>query len=568
MDLNSTYTPPTVGAGATQTLYTYNAGKELTLITRPDGKTVSLGYDAGGHLNTQMIARGQTTYGYDGGGNLATITAPDGGRMSYAYDGSLLTGTTWTGVVSGSVNRTYDTDFRVTSLSVNGGNAIGLQYDADSLLTRAGALTLVRNTQHGLITGTTLGNSTDTRTYNGFGELADFNARYSGTTRYQTQFTRDLLGRITQKVETMTGVIDTYNYHYDQAGRLDEVKKNSIVTASYTYDSNGNRLSGPGLSTAPTYDAQDRLIQYGSTSYAYTANGELQSKTVGGQTTTHDYDELGNLLHVTLPGGVQMDYVIDGQNRRIGKKIGGSLVQGFLYQDQLRPIAELDGNNTIVTRFIYGSQPTVPDYLIKGGVTYRIVADHLSSPRLVINTATGAIVQRMDYDEFGRVLTDTNPGFQPFGFAGGLYDPDTKLVRFGARDYDVETGRWGAKDPIMFEGGDTNLYGYVLNDPVNLTDPNGKGPLTIGLCVAAGAYDAVTTAIEVIQLSNELDDIRRQIDEILKRQDSCGEDLEEVEQLKKRAVELAQNGTKSLAEGSLLGIAIGVICTGAILLPL
>jgi RHS repeat-associated protein len=79
----------------------------------------------------------------------------------------------------------------------------------------------------------------------------------------------------------------------------------------------------------------------------------------------------------------------------------------------------------------------------------------------------------MDYDAFGNVLSDTNPGFQPFGFAGGIYDPDTKLVRFGARDYDPDVGRWTAKDPIKFNGGDANLYGYVLGDPVGFTDPIG-----------------------------------------------------------------------------------------------
>jgi RHS repeat-associated protein len=48
----------------------------------------------------------------------------------------------------------------------------------------------------------------------------------------------------------------------------------------------------------------------------------------------------------------------------------------------------------------------------------------------------------------------------PFGFAGGLYDPDTGLVRFGARDRDVSVGRWTAKDPIGFDGGG-NLFVYV-----------------------------------------------------------------------------------------------------------
>lgn len=79
----------------------------------------------------------------------------------------------------------------------------------------------------------------------------------------------------------------------------------------------------------------------------------------------------------------------------------------------------------------------------------------------------------MDYDEFGNVQQDTSPGFQPFGFAGGIYDRDTELVRFGARDYDAEVGRWTCKDPIGFDGEDTNLYGYVWNDPINFTDPEG-----------------------------------------------------------------------------------------------
>ena len=47
-------------------------------------------------------------------------------------------------------------------------------------------------------------------------------------------------------------------------------------------------------------------------------------------------------------------------------------------------------------------------------------------------------------------------------------------MRFGARDYDPITGRWTTKDPIGFNGGDPNLYGYVLQDPVNLVDPGGR----------------------------------------------------------------------------------------------
>jgi RHS repeat-associated protein len=99
-----------------------------------------------------------------------------------------------------------------------------------------------------------------------------------------------------------------------------------------------------------------------------------------------------------------------------------------------------------------------------------------------VNPSTGAIAEEITYDEFGNVLHDTKPGLQPFGFAGGLYDQDTKPVRFGARDYNPQTGRWTAKDPTIFAGGDTNLYGYTLSDPINLVDPSGLDSCKEGPC--------------------------------------------------------------------------------------
>ncbi len=473
VDLEDTYSPPDLGIGNVATTYSYNADRQLTQVMRPDGQTVDLNYDAGGRLSALVTPTGTLQYAYSATtGNLASITAPSS-TLAHSYDGSLLPGTTWSGPVAGSVTRTFDTDFRVASQSVNGANTVAFTYDADSLLTGAGSLTLTRNASNGLLTGTTLGVVTDARTYSTFGGLSTYTATVSGSPVFSTTYTRDKLGRITQKVETIGVVTTTFDYDYDLAGRLTQVKENSVVTASYTCGSNGNRLTGPGLGSSPIYDDQDRLIQYGPNTYAYTANGELATKTVGSNTTTYTYDELGNLTRVALPGDTQIDYLIDGQNRRIGKKVGGVLTQGYLYDGILRVVAELDGAGSLVSRFVYGSRLNVPDYMIKGGVTYRIISDHLGSPRLVVDVVTGAAAQQLDYDEFGNVLTDTNPGFQPFGFAGGLYDGDTGLVRFGARDYDPETGRWTTKDPIRFRGGDVNLYGYVLGDPVNRVDPWG-----------------------------------------------------------------------------------------------
>jgi RHS repeat-associated protein len=482
VNLVSSYTPPNVaGAGTNQTVYSYNTDRQLDLITRPDSLTLDFDYDGAGRLSTLTIPGGQYLYTYNATtGRLASITAPGGSSLTSSYDSSLLTSTTWAGTISGSVSRTYDNNFRIASQSVNGGNTINFIYDHDSLPTNAGSLILTRNAQNGLVAGTTLSNVTDIRGYNDFAEPMSYSAAFSGTGICSVQHNnRDNLGRITQKTETIGGVTDTYNYTYDlHTGWLTGVQKNSVTIATYTYDSNGNRQSytGAGSPLTGTYDNQDRLTQYGATSYDYTPNGELLSKTAGGQTTAYQYDVLGNLRAVTLPDSTQIEYLIDGQNRRIGKRVNGTLVQGFLYQDQLEPIAELDSSNNVVSRFVYGSRANVPDYMVRGGVTYRIISDHVGSPRLVVNVSTGAIAQRMDYDEFGVVLMDTNPGFQPFGFAGGIYDTHTRLVRFGARDYDSETGRWTAKDPIRFDGVDTNLYMYSLNDPVNSIDSTGESP--------------------------------------------------------------------------------------------
>jgi RHS repeat-associated protein len=477
-NLPAEYIPPDIGADAGRLRYRYNDDRQPAQVIRSDGTTIDLGYDNAGRLMTVTLPRGQIGYSYDPAtGKLATLTAPDGTSLAFSYDGNLPIEAIWSGTIAGGVGQSYNNDFQIASQSVNGAQTIAFQYDADGLLVQAGNLTLDRDPQNGLMTGSTLGNVSDAVAYNGFGEVNSYQATFNSTNILAIQYTRDALGRIIEKTETLDGTTNIFRYSYDPSGRLVEVRQNGNIIAGYTYDGNGNRLSHTGAAGAVNgvYDAQDRLLQYGNMTYTYTADGELLTKSTNGQTTTYDYDVLGNLMAVALPDGVQIEYIVDGYNRRIGKRVNGTLVQGFLYQDDLNPIAELNENNNVVSRFIYAEQDNVPPYMIKNGETYRILTDHLGSPRLVVHAASGAIAQRMDYDAFGNVLLDTYPGFQPFGFAGGLYDPDTGLTRFGARDYDAEVGRWTAKDPIGFAGGDTNLYAYVGNDPVNLFDPTGTG---------------------------------------------------------------------------------------------
>ncbi|HEB91123.1 MAG TPA: hypothetical protein ENI85_16225, partial [Deltaproteobacteria bacterium] len=164
-------------------------------------------------------------------------------------------------------------------------------------------------------------------------------------------------------------------YDYDLDGRLVRVSENGVPVRTYTYDGNGNRLSRADSSgtTAGVYDDQDRLLQFGSLGFTYDEAGDLVSRTdpTAGTTESFVYDALGNLTQATLADGRVLDYVIDGQNRRIGKRVDGTLVQGFLYGDQLNPVAELDGAGNVVSRFVYGLKTNVPDFLIRGGTSYR-----------------------------------------------------------------------------------------------------------------------------------------------------------------------------------------------------
>ncbi|MCC6624506.1 MAG: RHS repeat-associated core domain-containing protein [Deltaproteobacteria bacterium] len=122
---------------------------------------------------------------------------------------------------------------------------------------------------------------------------------------------------------------------------------------------------------------------------------------------------------------------------------------------------------------MYAPGAHTPDYLVRDGAAHRVIVDPLGSPVLIVDALSGAIAQVQRYDAFGVVIADSAPGFQSLGFAGGLHDETTGLVRFGARDYDPTIGRFLRKDPIRFEGGDPNLYTYVGSDPINVTDPSG-----------------------------------------------------------------------------------------------
>jgi len=187
---------------------------------------------------------------------------------------------------------------------------------------------------------------------------------------------------------------------------------------------------------------------------------------------------------------------IRGRSRANGPRVGAA--------PQLNPVAELDGAGVLTWQYVYGSKPNVPDYAIRvaDGARYRIVSDQLGSVVLVVNVDDAAdVLLAARYDAFGeQEVVAGSAEAVPFGFAGGRYDAETGLVRFGARDYDPTTGRWTGKDPVRWDGGGSNLLFYVHGDPVNYIDQNGRNAMAIGVGgLAAGAYPPWTWAPEFMR---------------------------------------------------------------------
>ena len=501
-DLTESYEPPLLPAiNSTQTEYSYNLDKQLTKILRPDLKEVNYVYnDTSGLLEQIDLGSGEyQNYTYlPATENIQTVVSPSGVESSLTYFGqnTIQSEQQTINGSSSSVHFSFDNFFRDTQRVISYNNSdignLTTNYRPDNQPSSIGNLALVYETISGRLQQTTLAKISDVRAYDSFGNLASYKARYNpgikcgngpdGCPRelYSYTLTRDQLQRIVTKVEKVQGSVTTYEYSYDSSGRLAGVTKNGAVESSYVYDSNGNRISGTqnGIPFTATFDSQDRLLTYSSGSnpvleFEYNANGELIQSKKGTQITAFDSDSLGRLKSVTLPDSRLIDYALDWQGRRVQKTLAGSPQVRSIFEDTYRLAAEVNLQGPGIKEYVFATNVNSADYMKIGAVLYRIIKDHLGSPRLVVNASNGQVVQKMDYNEWGQVTVDSNPGFQAFGYAGGIYDPDTKLVKFGARDYDGGIGRWLSKDPIGFDGGDTNLYGYVLNDPINYFDFKG-----------------------------------------------------------------------------------------------
>jgi RHS repeat-associated protein len=469
------FVPPAIAPDSSYEVRTYDVAGRLAAVAGPGTRAITLTYDDAGRLASEAFDRGQLATTYDAATNRpATIAAPDGVLTTYGYAGDLHSSVAWTGPVAGDVHLEFDARGLATAEIVNSGTPVESTYDGAGRLTSVGAVEIQRDTGNGLPAAASLGDARTSWQYDANGLVTRASTDFDGNQLIAWEYARDAFGRITRVTESSTAGQRITEYAYDLAGRLATVTVDGAVVEESAYDTRGNRVSvsTAGAPVAAAYDARNQLDQWAGARYEYEPDGTLARRRDGDALTTFDVDDLGVLRAVGLPDGRQVAYLVDGSGQRIGRRVGGQLTAGYLYRPDGSLVAQLDAAGNVVARFTRGDDGRLIS-MERDGRNYLIVTDTLGSPRLVVDAATGMVAEAIEYDPWGRVVSDTNPGFQPFGLAGGLLDPDTGLVHFGARDYDPSVGRWIEPDPMRFASSDANLYAYAGNDPVNRSDPTG-----------------------------------------------------------------------------------------------
>ena len=456
-------------------------------MTLPNADEITFDRFIGQNLEIMRRPEELRTTRYGCGSQIASIVSERDGqteRVDFSYEGLALSKMVYSGELDASVDYYYD-DFRKLSLLSYADGYTTYSYSANQLIL---VDDIILEYSNALLPAT---KEYDTvmnmqRSYNGYGELESKQYTFKDIPLFeQNVLERNALGKILRKEELLDGEKCFYTYAYDAKGRLIDALHQGengqlILHESYAYDANGNRNEA-SYETANSKQIRhvgyyqdggrsDKIATYNGKPYVYDTNGNLRQK----GSMQLRYGSLGELLSVTLENGDVITYKYNALNQRVAKYKNNQLVERYLWKDltTLLAIYVGDANNYQILRFEYTDE-RVPFRMVYNQNTYHLIYDTIGSLRRIVDDA-GTIIGEITYDSYGYVQSSKMPLESAFlGFAGGLYDPDTKLTRFGYRDYDAETGKWTAKDPIGFAGGDTNLYGYVLGDPVNFVDPTG-----------------------------------------------------------------------------------------------
>ena len=449
------------------TSVTYNALNEPAQVSYSDGTpTASYGYDVQGNLISRSDASGTTNYSLNPDNQPTAATTGSSG-FSYGYDayGELNAETYPNGT---QVSYGYDANGNLTSVN-SGSRTIGYGYDANNQLTSQ-----------------TLPAGSAALTYDNAGRLATLTNTSNGQTLSSYSVTRDKAGEPTQLAATNNGSSWTESYTYDPVGRLASVcyTGDCSVGTSWTYDAAGNRTSqtvtGWGTPGTTTYqynnanELESATLGQNTTNYSYNADGE---QTAAGS-SSYSWNLAGELISATV-GGQTTNYTYDGAGMRVSATNGANTIN-YSWNEAAGGLptlaAETNGSGGALRTYLYGPSSS-PASMITSSGSYYYAYDAYGNVS-DLTDANGATQWAYQYDPFGVVRSAVNVSgaapTNPFQYAGQYTDAGVGLSDMRARQYDPTTGSFLTIDPL---GQTTTLasspYAYAGDLPILYSDPSG-----------------------------------------------------------------------------------------------
>jgi len=293
------------------TTFAYDSDGRLATKTYPDSAAVSYTYTEHGQLSIVTDSNGVIEYGYDNLNRLARVTRRDSlsnflSEITYGYDwnGNRTSLTVNNGMTTETTTYTFDELNRLASVT----DASGVtEYTYDNVGNRETVtypnLTVASYTYDQLNRLKRLQNNKTS------GEIISSYAYELGPAGNRLSVTENTDRRVEYSYDELYRL--TNEDIYDDGATLTEA-------ISYTYNEVGNRLTKTDNNgtISYSYDANDRLLTAGGTTFAYDDNGNTRSKTDAAGTVYYDYDYENRLVQVDDPIGGLTDYTYDFEEEK------------------------------------------------------------------------------------------------------------------------------------------------------------------------------------------------------------------------------------------------------------
>ena len=417
--------------------FTYDADGQLTTKRHNGLLTASYSRDVNGQLTAVTDVLGVKSFGYDAVGRVKTIAYPDGRKAVFSYDaaGNLIAIMYPTGLV---VKYVYDELNRVVGVNF-AGNSLNLSYDAA-------------------------------------GDLVQEKRSNGVVSNYTYDAARQLTGIRHQKG---TNIIANLVYTRNEAGHITQESGKWPIYPRYA-----------AATTTATYNEANAILTANNDVFTHDLDGNL-TRVTGSRRLSATYDPENRPKSITR-GTTVTNYVYDGLGNRVQSKTG-TATQTYYHDAAGRLLTAIDSATNSVTHYIHAGGRLIASGT--PGKAYFFYHHNQIGSTLALTNQAGNVVAAFAYDPFGKVLARSGTVKTPFTFVGayGVMEEAGDLFFMRHRYYDAVTGRFIQRDPIGFAGGQTNLYAYAGNEPINKIDPSGMAILGV-----TSDWDLLKTSVGLV----------------------------------------------------------------------